>query len=174
LDAFGEMVHQRGGHFAMKHSFLVAVAVAAALDSPATSHAQGVATGDRVRVEVWDAESPARREERSDVRGRLVRLTPDTVTIAMHGIVTPLAFDRDRINSLSVSRGMTSPSRIAWRRALPMAVAISLNFAIASLTSVSHERRIVGVVVPLIVFGPFVVRSQPPYERWEPIPAAPR
>jgi hypothetical protein len=153
----------------MKVRALVVAALIAGIAVP--SWAQPVTTGDRIRFTLSDP-TPFARFSYTDIKGKLVRLTPDTVVIAIPGTATPVSFDRWRGSSLSVSRGRVSRWSQVKRAGRPLLFFVPASLFIVSQRSGPSRSSVIAISVFAVT--PLVMQAmRAPGERWESVPLTP-
>lgn len=149
---------------------LVVVAAAAMLPMPAASQvAQGIEDGARVRV--WLTSQPQALEgaaEKQSVRGTVISLSSDSLTIRIHPGAAPVALAWPAVSRLERSRGVPSRSSSAIWRGIQVAAMGALEFAILDEQrghfSSTSRAMLVGAATGAgigIVWGGFY-----PQERW--------
>lgn len=115
---------------------VLAVAMIAVVFTPRRASAQfpsAVENGARIRL--WIPEERRQNDEpwrRQRLRGTVASVTPDTLHLSVPGTVGTLAFARQSIMRIDVSRGRPSRAASAFERAISGAIVGAISAAITN------------------------------------------
>jgi hypothetical protein len=153
---------------------LLAIASAASAQGPVDRDSISVSPGLRIRFRIADTlGSPADGMGGLEIRGNLVSLTRDSLTVSVMGTAGTLAVARSDVMWLAVSRGRRSRIGSALNALRPAGPMLAINGLILSVVPTGNARTrpraaTFALALPVLMVAPRSVAALfSPTERWE-------